>query len=323
LTPLDVTDTDEIPGDRVIVNKAAYRVRSPSRWEIVVLRLFGSAYIKRLLGLPGEEILIHDGDLYVNGQLQRKTYAQARRVRVLIFDQDKMPAMTAAKNRWEFDPPRTLDKNGAIHLDGTVTPASLAYQNLSLETGKCEPLRDEYAYNAGVHADSECVHDFLIETEIEPTKGAGSLALRLCDGHDWVEVHLPIAIPDSTNRILRVGQRYRVEMAFVDRRMSVTIDHQLWHEIDLPEAKQRNGVTRPFLIQADGVRATLHSFRLYRDVHYGQQGKQAVRGKMVRLGVDQYFVLGDNSPHSEDSRHWPNEGRVSFADLIGPLMWGY
>jgi hypothetical protein len=69
------------------------------------------------------------------------------------------------------------------------------------------------------------------------------------------------------------------------------------------------------------VRATLHAFRLYRDVHYGQQGKQAVHGKMVRLGVDQYFFLGDNSPHSEDSRFWPDEGRVPWADLIGPV-WG-
>ena len=125
LTPLDLANTNEIQGDRVVLNKAAYLVRSPSRWEIVVLRLFGANYIKRLLGLPGEEVLIHDGDLYVDGQLNRKTYAQAKRMRVLLFDQDHMPPMIALKDRWEFDPPRILDKSVKINLNGTTTPATL------------------------------------------------------------------------------------------------------------------------------------------------------------------------------------------------------
>jgi len=337
LTPLDLSHTKEIRGDRVRANKAAYLVRSPARWEIVVLRLFGTYFIKRLLGLPGEDILIHDGDLYVNGELQRKTYAQAKRMRVRIFS-----PLPCTRGRGEGEGPGFL----AVQTPSPPAPLPLSTGGegrntlLSFDTAKCEPLRDEYAYNAGQHADSECVHDFMVETEIEAT-GAGSLALRLCDGHDWVEVRLPVGIAQASEakawplnepekarrlsasndkRMHRPGQRYRVEMAFVDRRLTVMIDDQPWLEIDLPEAKVRDGVARPFQLHADGVQATMHSFRLYRDVHYGQQGNQAVHGKMVRLGVDQYFVLGDNSPHSEDSRHWPDEGRVPAASLIGPLI---
>jgi signal peptidase I len=123
--------------------------------------------------------------------------------------------------------------------------------------------------------------------------------------------------------MLRIGERYRLTLAFIDRRVSLAINDQIWQQIDLTEAKQRGGVTQPFQVQAEGARAVLHSFRLYRDVHYGQQGIQAVRGKSVRLGVDQYFVLGDNSPHSEDSRHWPDEGRVPSVNLLGPLLWAH
>jgi hypothetical protein len=122
------------------------------------------------------------------------------------------------------------------------------------------------------------------------------------------------------NLSLRAKQRYRVEMAFVDRRLSLAVDGRVWLETDLPAVKKRRGVERPFQVQADGVQVSLQGFRLYRDVHYGQQGTNAVGGKVVRLGVDQYFMLGDNSPNSVDSRFWPDEGRVSFSTLIGPVM---
>jgi signal peptidase I len=65
---------------------------------------------------------------------------------------------------------------------------------------------------------------------------------------------------------------------------------------------------------------TVNRFRLYRDVHYGQQGKNAVQGKSVRLGVDQFFLLGDNSPNSSDSRYWPDEGRVPGGSLVGSVL---
>jgi signal peptidase I len=71
------------------------------------------------------------------------------------------------------------------------------------------------------------------------------------------------------------------------------------------------------------VQANLRHFRLYRDVHYGQQGSNAVRGKSVHLGMDQYFMLGDNSPNSEDSRFWPDAGRVEAACLVGPVIQVY
>ena len=340
--PIPVADAPEVPGDQIQVNKSTYLMRSPWRWEIVVFRLFGIHFIKRLIGLPGEEIRIHDGDVYVNGQLLRKSPAEARAMRVLVFDHDRAPS-GGWKDRWEthFSPG---GQRGAIQLDGRASPAMLTYRHLLSGSGKCEPIRDEYAYNGGVYADSECVHDFLIEAEIEASPGRGSLSLRLCDGRDWVEVVVPIGAsrpveafawpidaPAQTRKLtdtnrnlsLRAKQRYRVEMAFVDRRLSLAVDGRVWLETDLPAVKKRRGVERPFQVQADGVQVSLQGFRLYRDVHYGQQGTNAVGGKVVRLGVDQYFMLGDNSPNSEDSRFWPDEGRVDKSCLIGPVLRVY
>ena len=103
--------------------------------------------------------------------------------------------------------------------------------------------------------------------------------------------------------------------------MNLALDGVVCLSADLPAVKNRLPVERPFQVQADGATVRLERFRLYRDVHYGQQGKNAVRGKPVRLGPGQYFMLGDNSPNSEDSRFWPDDGRVSAASLVGPVMF--
>jgi signal peptidase I len=368
LYPVSLAKTAEIPGDQIIVNKTAYLLRSPSRWEIIVFRFLGTFYIKRLLGLPGEEVLINDGDLYVNGRLYRKTLEEAKRMRVLVFDQEKSPKADGWKDRWEQS---TLEMDGGrmkdvkessvsgssfilhpssfnpvgdlahLEIDGRRRTRVYTYRHFLFGSGKCEPIRDEYSYNGGLHADSECVHDFLIETEVEPFKGRGSLALRLCDGHDWVEVLLPVGrgraveafawpidAPEQTRKLaeaetmaLRARQSYRIEMSFVDRRVSLAVDGRLCLSADLPEVGKRRAVERPLQVLADGVHARLRRFRLYRDIHYGQQGSNGVHGKSVRLGTDQYFMLGDNSPNSEDSRFWPDEGRVDAACLIGPVIY--
>ncbi len=59
----------ETRGDQVLVNTSLYALRRPRRWEVVVLRMFGKTFIKRLIGLGGEEIELVDGDIYVNGKL--------------------------------------------------------------------------------------------------------------------------------------------------------------------------------------------------------------------------------------------------------------
>ncbi len=56
--------------DRVIVEKITYRFRPPQRGDVVVVRVRGRSQplIKRIVGLPGETIAIHDGRVYIDGQ---------------------------------------------------------------------------------------------------------------------------------------------------------------------------------------------------------------------------------------------------------------
>jgi len=55
------------PGDRILVNKYGLDFNEPERWDVVVFKFPGDGnmnYIKRLVGLPGEEIQIYQGDLF-------------------------------------------------------------------------------------------------------------------------------------------------------------------------------------------------------------------------------------------------------------------
>lgn len=55
-------------GDRILVDKFAYDLTQPRRWDVVVFKYPEEAktnYIKRLVGLPGETVSIAGGDIWI------------------------------------------------------------------------------------------------------------------------------------------------------------------------------------------------------------------------------------------------------------------
>ncbi|MDD5041684.1 MAG: signal peptidase I [Candidatus Peribacteraceae bacterium] len=66
----------------IIINKLVYFLHAPERGDIVVFRPpntdHSKYYVKRIIGLPGDEIVIRDGDVYVrsNGTGKELTLAE-------------------------------------------------------------------------------------------------------------------------------------------------------------------------------------------------------------------------------------------------------
>ena len=64
-------------GDFVIVNKISYKLGSPGRGDVIVFHFPPNPeeqYIKRVIGLPGDQIHIADGRVYINGEMLAEPY---------------------------------------------------------------------------------------------------------------------------------------------------------------------------------------------------------------------------------------------------------
>ncbi len=68
--------------DRLIIDKLSYRFKDPQRGDIVVFtptpalqqENFKDAFIKRVIGLPGDTIEVKEGKVYVNGEMLTEEY---------------------------------------------------------------------------------------------------------------------------------------------------------------------------------------------------------------------------------------------------------
>ncbi|MGF1578381.1 MAG: signal peptidase I [Gemmataceae bacterium] len=369
---LDWSQLREVTGDRVLVQKTAYLFCSPRRWDVVVFRMFGILFIKRIVGLPEETVEIRNGDLWINGKLIRKSFSQRMRLRRCLFDSSGLAPKTG---HWKLSEGASLVSVGqghALRLKGHNSKTSTASlcPNFFSAGQKYFPITNEYVYNRQRVSGRERVHDFSLECDVvvkATGRGRkGRVLFGIHDGADYVLVsvgahervdrskHTPCVVrlfPNQDNQtahrgclllstkasrrsthevslppskrsdaiFFRTGTCYHVHLALVDRHFSLRVDNEFW-ETDLRAKLSRNAVTCPIEFGVENANVTIRNVRLYRDVHYTQDGQNGVRRRGVRLGPNQYFVLGDNSPISEDSRHWSKDGIVDAKQIIGQVL---
>jgi len=76
-------------GDHLLVWKNAYQFRNPQRGEVIVFHNPNEpreTYIKRVAALPGEEVQIREGNIWIDGKIVQKTMDEQRAQRILIYD---------------------------------------------------------------------------------------------------------------------------------------------------------------------------------------------------------------------------------------------
>jgi len=346
---LAVAAASEIAGDRLLVDKNVFRLRSPRRWEVAVFICpsdKSKPYVKRIVGLPGEQVRLHDGDVWINGELARKNLSQARGCRIPVFEADYSPP-TGWGMRWYPDGtpaplvasemPKlpewmSLDGNAlVVNSQNTTAPRLAAYWQVSHDSGMPEVIRDGFEYNGhGSPAHDYAVHDFILECEVEVLAGEGFVGLKLTDGAETATAQIAAGgefgeskmlvgangLVKTANRPpLKLGGKYRVEMAFVDRRVSVAVEGKEYFSHDLPAGVRREDVISPFRLGGQGVQLRFDHIRLYRDIFY-RAGEKTAAHTPYQLGTDEVLLLGYNSAHVDDSRFWKIPG-VPERNFLG------
>jgi len=350
--------THSVLGDRVWINRLAYWFHRPRRWDVVVIRPEGDTdadktlKVKRVIGLPGEQVAIRDGDIYINGQIARKSLRQFRNLAMLVYDSHFVPAEPSSptatnepvRQRWIGDRSSSrwqVHRSEAVYTASpeakTEGPDWLVYCNWpcwSMATGWIGevPVADNYGYNQGLSRSKlNDVTDLLLTCRVKATK----FRLRIHDGWEWFELQCDAT--DQSARLLRDGKEVAkiegvpfsdhrwmsIEYALCDRQVLLGINGRTWltYAYTPPKEKPKKGVTRPIEIGAKGVPVTVRDMRVYRDIYYLNPMGEGGYWKADRpLGDDQLFLLGDNCPISEDSRHWENGGGVPIREVVGRIM---
>jgi len=96
--PVKVEGTSMAPQlhdqDRLFINKFAYNFEKIDRDDVVVFyypRDTQKSYIKRVIGLPGDEVRITDGQVFVNGKALTEPYVPERYRDVRSMDEFHVP----------------------------------------------------------------------------------------------------------------------------------------------------------------------------------------------------------------------------------------
>lgn len=112
---------------RLVVEKISYRLHSPQRGDIVVLRVRpeDELLIKRVVGLPGDEVEIHDGDVYINGQPLDESYLnQDTRGNLAPRVVPPLHVFVMGDNRRASNDSRSF---GPVHIDNILGRAWFSY----------------------------------------------------------------------------------------------------------------------------------------------------------------------------------------------------
>ncbi len=176
--------------------------------------------------------------------------------------------------------------------------------------------------------------DVLLSLRLVETEGRGALILRATDGvedfqvamyfddrQSWFQVsRRGLAIPGARGDIGLNRSTPTIEISLIDQQFLLALDGRTLATVPYERSGVPCPTATPLAIGVQGLGVALADLRVYRDVYYTRPIGYTARWALdapARLSDDEYFVLGDNSPISDDSRTWPGGYGVKANLLVG------
>ena len=347
-----------LPGDRVLVDRMSYHFRDPYRWEPVLFRSVDPPVthcLKRVVGLPNENVAIFAGDIWINGTRLKKKWSTLDALALDVHDSrfaakhSEVPLRwrpLATESNWEKTP-RGYQYLSAAVVSGQEKPLDwIGYHHLDFHRGHSratDQITDNYAYNQTLSRRLHSTDDLILSAQVQ-CHGSGSLFFQV--GTCRLQLDCDQESDQGCGKLLDSGKQIaefawdsqrlqspaQVEVATVDKRFFFVIDDRVVFSFDLESrstifppdpsepglVQEEENVSR-LAVGSQSLRVTVSDLRVRRDVYYTPEivGVLANRTGDYRLGEDEFFVLGDNSPVSLDSRRDAAVAIVHRADLLG------
>lgn len=310
-------------GDRIMVTKYYYALNPVERFDVVVFKFPLNQvknFIKRVVGLPGEDFFLERGNLYTRPTADPGAdYELARkplRVQQSVWIRDLPDGLDAEKFDDTWDEVEHRSK-GAYEMGGG------RLRTVEHRGSRTTRFRYRREVTDGM---SRTVGEVVMAFDLELRDKTGYFFADI--PNEWGRFRLELSA-DTANRMKRITRTdtgeggyplpttlrlqperiYHVEfmvydgaaLAIIDGRVEAELVFGRWHK-DLGEPEQDDRL-------AFGSRDclfALHGLRLGRDIHYKAKhdGLQEGRDHVVHIPPDHFMMMGDNVNSSHDSRAW-------------------
>lgn len=335
--------------DRVLVDKLSFQFRDPERFEIVVFKHpleRSRVMVKRLVGMPGEELRIAHGDLWVRplGSPGEAPWTVLRRPESVVEEHwRRLDPSDPPRPTWKStsDGWRTMGRsvrargNGVARYQGTIRDRYTDGYPESLQAA----IDREVAGREVPHGRND-VGDVRLQGSLTALGGTESVSIELREGTRTYEFRLPgpaaagspapqVRIRDAeaartAERVeegspwrLEAGRAVSFEARNLDDRLRLVLDGETVLETDIDHAEAQ-AASLALRVRGDG--ADFEDLVVARDIYYIPQG---LPGAEVAIPAGNYFMLGDNTLDSADGRDWRKK-RMIWTDEEGVEheQWG-
>ena len=325
------------------------------RWDLAAFR-FGQTKkkgVKRVVGLPGETILIKNGDVWVNGKLAQRPWRLRKQMMISHYDSRYVPTSINISSRWNLENNQNWTFKDRQFIwrgsdDSESESTGLNYQPVHCFASKNnrKPLNyvpDIYGFNQNLNRiELNVVDQIFVKFPMKldahcyltfsTSCGGNDIVFKVDPTSEQVSIHADsksttATLPTST----KISNQLDVGFCTFDSRPTLLIGGKPICELDLTEtAETVDGSAKKSRLEFDirihehpslesfdssstARMGTLGPIQINRDLYYFSD-----HASKFTLADDEFLLLGDNVPISIDSRNW-DEPAIPRKQILGTL----
>ena len=330
MQPTLIGDEDSGIQDRILVDKLSYVLGDPQRWDVAVFRYplnRSQNFVKRIVGVGPEEFRIHNGDLW-NRSATDEPWSVLRRPRsVQESTWLRLDVAAPEGSSWHPDDEATdwSAKARSVRARGTGKARFRSTHSTIQDRyfdGYPEEILPYMEEAGGRKRGANPVGDLRLTGQVAALPGARWIELILTEGNcrytfrvpgpEAPEGARPTIVPQAFRSLgpktpepieaaatwrLTAGRPVHFLVQNLDDLLTFEVDGAFALELEIPTRYDQASSVQ---VGVDGEGADFSDLMVYRDIYYRAEG----RTQSVTIPDGHYFMLGDNTRNSSDSREW-------------------